>query len=36
MTGPEGSTLRGKGILEQLVVGAYEPYGFKGLFDVYP
>ena len=27
---------RGKGVLEQLVVGAYEPYGFRELFDVAP
>jgi len=31
-----GPTQRGKGVLEQLVIGTYEPYGFKDLFDVYP
>jgi len=36
MNGPDGPTLHGKGVLEQLVIGAYEPYGFKGMFDVYP
>ncbi|MDH3644830.1 MAG: hypothetical protein OES38_22180 [Gammaproteobacteria bacterium] len=35
MTGPNG-TETGKGVLEQLVIGAYQPYGFKELFDVYP
>jgi hypothetical protein len=35
LLGPQG-TQRGKGVLEQLVIGAYEPYGFKELFDVYP
>jgi hypothetical protein len=35
MSGPDG-TERGKGVLEQLVIGAYEPYGFKELFDVSP
>ena len=35
MTGPDGTEL-GKGILEQLVIGAYQPYGFAELFDVYP
>ena len=34
LTGPNG-TQHGKGVLEQLVIGAYEPYGFKELFDVY-
>ena len=31
-----GLTLRGQGVLEQLVIGAYEPYGFNGLADVAP
>jgi hypothetical protein len=25
---------QGKGVLEQLVIGAYEPYGFTGLADL--
>jgi len=32
--GPDGVTHRGKGILEQLVIGPYEPYGFEGLIDL--
>jgi len=35
LRGPDG-TQRGKGVLEQLVIGAYQPYGFESLFDVYP
>jgi hypothetical protein len=35
MNGPNGREC-GKGVLEQVVIGAYEPYGFKELFDVYP
>ena len=35
MSTPGGAVERGKGVLEQLVIGAYEPYGFTELFDVY-
>ncbi len=31
-----GGSERGKGVLEQLVIGAYDPYGFSELFDVAP
>lgn len=31
-----GRQFRGKGVLEQLVIGAYEPYGFKDIADVAP
>lgn len=32
MTLPDGTTKEGAGILEQLVIGAYEPWGLKGFF----
>ena len=32
----DGRTLRGKGILEQLVIGPYAPYGFRELMDLAP
>ena len=35
LTDARGSE-RGKGVLEQLVIGAYDPYGFRELFDVAP
>jgi hypothetical protein len=31
-----GQVQRGKGVLEQLVIGPYEPYGFEGLVDLAP
>ncbi len=31
-----GQTQAGKGVLEQLVIGPYEPYGFKDLIDLAP
>ncbi|MFV2089547.1 MAG: hypothetical protein ACC642_02730 [Pseudomonadales bacterium] len=31
---PDGSVHQGKGILEQLVIGPYEPYGFSELMDL--
>jgi hypothetical protein len=33
MTGPDGTVRRGKGVLEQLVIGPYGPAGFKGMLD---
>ena len=32
----DGQVSTGKGVLEQFVIGAYEPYGFKDLLDVAP
>ena len=34
LTGPERHKQVGKGVLEQLVFGPFEPYGFKNLVDV--
>jgi hypothetical protein len=34
--GADGKRQTGKGILEQLVIGPYEPYGFKDLVDLAP
>ncbi|MEJ2087124.1 MAG: hypothetical protein P8Y69_01275 [Gammaproteobacteria bacterium] len=34
--GADGVTRRGKGVLEQLVIGPYAPYGFKDLVDLAP
>ena len=31
-----GVKMSGTGILEQLVVGAFEPHGLKGVFDPAP
>jgi len=36
LTGPEGRTQVGKGVLEQLVFGPFAPYGFKDLVDLTP
>lgn len=33
MTAPDGSVRKGKGVLEQLVIGAHAPSGFKGMLD---
>lgn len=33
MTGPDGTVRRGKGVLEQLVIGPHAPSGFKGVLD---
>lgn len=33
MTGPDGTVRRGKGVLEQLVIGPHAPSGFKGMLD---
>lgn len=33
MTAPDGSVRRGKGVLEQLVIGPHAPSGFKGMLD---
>lgn len=33
MTGPDGKVRKGKGVLEQLVIGPHEPSGFKGTLD---
>lgn len=33
MTGPDGKVRRGKGVLEQLVIGPHAPSGFKGMLD---
>jgi hypothetical protein len=33
MTAPDGSVRTGKGVLEQLVIGAHAPSGFKGMLD---
>lgn len=33
-TTPDGATHLGKGILEQLVIGPYDPYGFTELMDL--
>ena len=33
---PDGTVQRGKGVLEQLVIGPYAPYGFKDLIDLAP
>jgi len=35
LTGPNVDT-RGTGVLEQLVIGAFEPHGLKGIFDPAP
>ncbi|MGE0622772.1 MAG: hypothetical protein AB7I04_08230 [Pseudomonadales bacterium] len=36
LTGPGGKKLQGKGILEQLAIGPYEPYGFRDVMDLAP
>lgn len=36
MTLPDGSVHEGRGIVEQLIIGAHEPSGFKELLDVAP
>lgn len=33
MTGPDGKVRRGKGVLEQLVMGPHAPSGFTGVLD---
>lgn len=33
MTAPDGSVRRGKGVLEQLVIGPHAPSGFTGMMD---
>jgi hypothetical protein len=33
MTKPDGSVRRGRGVLEQLVIGPHAPSGFKGVLD---
>ena len=33
MTKPDGTVRRGKGVLEQLVIGPYQPAGFTGVLD---
>jgi hypothetical protein len=33
MTSPDGKVRRGKGVLEQLVMGPHGPSGFKGVLD---
>ncbi|QXQ08226.1 hypothetical protein KX816_09795 [Sphingosinicellaceae bacterium] len=33
MTAPDGTVRRGKGVLEQLAIGAHAPSGFTGLLD---
>lgn len=33
MTAPDGSVRRGKGVLEQLVIGPHAPSGFTGMLD---
>lgn len=33
MTAPDGAVRRGKGVLEQLVIGAHAPSGFTGMLD---
>ncbi len=36
LTEADGTTITGKGILEQLVIGPYAPYGFRELADLAP
>jgi hypothetical protein len=36
LTGPGGVHEKGMGVLEQLVIGAYEPHGITGIFDPAP
>ena len=33
LTGPNGLTRKGHGVLEQLIIGAHAPSGFTGLLD---
>ena len=33
MTGPDGTVRRGKGVLEQLVIGPHAPSGFRDVMD---
>ena len=35
LSGPDGSR-SGRGILEQLAIGSYEPYGFTSVMDLAP
>jgi hypothetical protein len=34
LKGPNGLVREGRGVLEQLVIGAHQPSGFKGLQDM--
>lgn len=36
LEGPKGLRQSGRGVLEQLVIGAYTPHGLKGIFDPAP
>lgn len=36
LTLPDGSTCKGRGIVEQLIMGAHEPSGFKEMMDFAP
>ena len=36
LTGADGRTVHGKGILEQLIIGPYAPCGFRELMDLAP
>ena len=36
MTHADGRTQRGFGVLEQLLIGPYEPLGLSGLLDPMP
>jgi hypothetical protein len=36
LSGPNGVKDKGVGVLEQLVIGAFEPHGLTGIFDPHP
>jgi hypothetical protein len=36
MTLPDGKTIKGNGVLEQLVIGPHKPSGFKEVLDMAP